>query len=68
MTGGPPNAYGERFAAIAGCRCGHDAQLPHEWTRMASLYGAEKEEACARLKCRKCGRRGARVEVYRVPG
>jgi hypothetical protein len=67
MTPGPPNKYGDCFAAVARCKCGHDAQLPQEWVRMAAMYGKEKEQARARLRCSKCGCRMPRVEVYRVP-
>jgi hypothetical protein len=65
---GPRDAYGNAFAAVARCPCGHDAQLPHEWVNLATGYGAELERDKARLRCRKCGGRVSRVEVYRVSG
>jgi hypothetical protein len=65
---GPRDAYGNCFAAVARCPCGHDAQLPHEWVALAAGYGAELENGRARLRCTKCSGRMPRVEVYRVTG
>jgi hypothetical protein len=62
-----PNEYGASFACVARCPCGRDVQLGHEWIKLASMYGQELERERARLKCRKCGARSPRVEVYRVP-
>lgn len=67
LTPGPRDAYANSFAAVAICACGHQAQLPHDpWVRLATGYGVELERARARLRCRKCGVRMPRVEVYRV--
>jgi hypothetical protein len=63
---GPADAYGNSFAAVARCPCGHDAQLPDRWVKLAAGYGQELEKARARLRCGKCGGRNPRVEVYRV--
>lgn len=63
---GKRDDYGNAFAAIAVCSCGHAAQLPHEWVKLAASYGVELEQARARLRCSKCGARMPRVEVYRV--
>jgi hypothetical protein len=60
------DAYGNCFAAVARCNCGHDAQLPDEWVNLATGYGRELETARARLRCGKCGGRMPRIEVYRV--
>jgi hypothetical protein len=69
LKAGPRDSYGNTFAAVARCPCGHDAQLPDEWVALAAGYGAELERAKARLRCGKCGGRMPRVEVYRVaPG
>ena len=68
LTPGPRDDYGNCFAAVARCTCGHDAQLPDTWVKPAAGYGAEREAARARLRCKKCGGRMPRVEVYRVPG
>jgi hypothetical protein len=68
LTPGPKDAYGNSFAAVAVCPCGHEGQLPHEWVKLAVGRGAELEQARARLRCRKCGARMPRVEVFRVPG
>jgi hypothetical protein len=68
LTPGPRDPYGNAFAAIARCACGHDAQLPHEWVALATGYGQELQQARARLRCKKCGGRMPKVEVYRVPG
>lgn len=67
LTPGPKDEYGNALAAIAVCGCGRQAQLPHEWVKLASMFGLELERARARLRCSKCGRRMPRVEVYRVP-
>jgi hypothetical protein len=53
---------------VAICACGHDAQLPDEWVKLAAGYGADLEKARARLRCVQCGGRMPRVEVYRVGG
>jgi hypothetical protein len=67
LTSGPRDAYGNSFAAVVTCSCGHQAQLPHDpWVKLATGYGVELARARARLRCRVCGRRGARIEVYRV--
>jgi hypothetical protein len=63
---GPPDAYNNRFAAVARCTCGHVAQLPHKWVALAAGYGQELQQARARLRCGKCGGRNPRVDVYRV--
>jgi hypothetical protein len=60
--------YGNCLAAIAVCQRGHQAQLPHEWVKLAASYGVELQQARARLWCSKCGGRMPRVEVYRVGG
>jgi hypothetical protein len=52
---GPKDAYGNSFGAIAVCGCGHEAQLPHEWVKLAAMYGHELEQAKARLRCSECG-------------
>jgi hypothetical protein len=67
LTPGPRDEYGNCFAAIARCACGHDAQLPDEWVKPAMSHAPELEKARVRLRCRKCGGRNPRVEVYRVP-
>jgi hypothetical protein len=64
---GARDEYGNAFAAIAICSCGHEAQLPHEWIRLTASYGLELQQERARLRCSKCGARMPRVEVYRVP-
>lgn len=63
---GRKDDYGNAFAAIAVCQCGHHAQLPDEWVKLAATYGMELEQARARLKCSKCGGRMPKIEVYRV--
>jgi hypothetical protein len=68
LNPGPKDSYGNCFAAVARCPCGHDAQLPHEWVKLAAGYGKEFEQSRARLRCGKCGGRMPRVEVYRVGG
>ncbi|HEY6456017.1 MAG TPA: hypothetical protein VIY90_12135 [Steroidobacteraceae bacterium] len=64
--GGKRDEYGNAFAAIAVCSCGHEAQLSDEWVKLAAMYGIELQQARARLRCSKCGARMPRVEVYRV--
>lgn len=59
--------YGNALAAIAVCACGHEAQLPDAWVRLAGACGVEMERERAKLKCSKYGGRMPRVEVYRVP-
>jgi len=66
LTPGPKDAYGNSFAAVARCACGHDAQLQDQWVKLAAGYGAQLERAKARQGCRKCRGRVPRVEVYRV--
>jgi len=65
---GPRDAYGNSFAAVARCVCGHERQLPDRWVQLAVATGHELQQARARLKCAKCGARMPRVEVYRVSG
>jgi hypothetical protein len=64
LSPGLRDADGNCFAAIARCPCGHDAQLPAEWVALATGHGRELQQARARLRCRKCGGRMPRVEVY----
>jgi hypothetical protein len=66
LTPGATDSYGNAFAAVARCACGHDSQLSDEWVQLAVGFGAELEKARARLRCRKCGGRMPRIEVYRV--
>jgi hypothetical protein len=67
LTPGKPDEYGNSFAAVVHCVCGHQRQLPDRWVALAIGYGAELQKARARLRCGKCGGRMPRVEVYRVP-
>jgi hypothetical protein len=66
LTPGARNSYGNCFAAVARCACGHERQLPAEWVQLAARYGAELQQARARLRCTKCGARMPQVQVYRV--
>jgi hypothetical protein len=68
LAPGPRDEYGNCFAAVARCACGHDAQLPHERVKLAAGYGAELQQSRARLRCTQCGAKMPRVEVYRVEG
>jgi hypothetical protein len=68
LTPGAPDMYGNSYAAVARCACGHDSQLPDKWVKLAVGYGVELQQARARLRCKKCGGRMPRVEVYRVAG
>jgi hypothetical protein len=63
---GPKDSYGNCFAAVAVCACGHSRQLPDAWVKLAAGFGAELLKARARLKCEKCGARMPKIEVYRV--
>lgn len=67
LTPGARDDYGNSFAAVERCACGHDAQLPDEWVKLATGYGSELEKARGRLKCGMCGARNPRLDVYRVP-
>jgi hypothetical protein len=62
--GGTRDTYGNAFVAVAICSCGHEAQLPGEWVKLAASYGVALQKARARLRCSRCGGRMPRVEVY----
>ncbi len=66
LTPGPKDEYGNRFAAISVCSCGHEAQLPHEWVKLAANNDFGLQSLRSRLRCTKCGGRMPRIEVYRV--
>jgi hypothetical protein len=61
------DAHGNSFAAAARCGCGDDAQLPEEYVEVAGMFGMESQLMQQTLTRTKCGRHGARIEIYHVP-
>ena len=59
------DTYGNAFAVLAICSCGHAAELLGAYAAVGTDWNFEGMRA--RMKCGRCGGRSPKIEVYRRP-